>query len=80
MLGLTVTGFQRQVTVLKSSGKTGHRSDFLRFRGIRCMKVSEVCLWILQLTFSIFQCLLIHMVLVTTVMVMAIERHPSCGV
>jgi hypothetical protein len=39
-----------------------------------------VCIWIIQLSCSAFQCLLICMILITTAMVMAIRRQCSCGV
>jgi hypothetical protein len=50
------------------------------FRGPKWVKLGEVCLWILQLTCSAFQCLLIHTISITTVMVTTVQRQRSCGV
>jgi hypothetical protein len=65
--------------VLNGSGQTGHRSGFLRFWGIRYVKLGEVCLWILQLTCSASERLLIHMISITIMMVRAVQRQHSCG-
>jgi hypothetical protein len=54
------------------SGQNGYVSGFLRFKGIRCMKHGEGCLWILKVTCSAFQHLLIHMFSVSTTMVTTI--------
>jgi hypothetical protein len=51
----------------------------LRFRGLRWVNVGDVCLRILLLTCSAFQCLLIHTISITTTMVMTIQRQHSCG-
>jgi hypothetical protein len=42
------------------------------------VKHGEVYLWILQLTCSAFQCLLIQTILVITATVTAIQRQPLC--
>jgi hypothetical protein len=79
MHGLTVMSFQRQVTVLKGSGQTEHKSQF-PVLGLRWVKLGAVWLQILQLTCSAFQCLLIHMISITKSMVTAVQRQHSCGV
>jgi hypothetical protein len=50
------------------------------FMGPRCVKLDEPCLWSLKLTCSVFQRLLLHMILATITMVMTIQRQRSCAV